>query len=194
MDSYVTGAMIKRLREAQNKTQSELAEQIGVSDKAVSKWETGKGLPDISMIQSLAEALGVSVIELMSGENVTNRNKSCNIMRSKFYVCSICGNIIHTTGEVLVSCCGVTLPMLEAEDVDEAHRIQIEDVEDEYFLTVEHSMSKEHYISFVAHVTSDRFQMVKLYPEGNDQTRLILLGRGLLYLFCNRHGLMRQKL
>ena len=194
MDTYVTGATVKRLRESRKMTQAELAEKVGVSDKAISKWETAKGLPDISLIQPLAKALGVSVIELMSGEHIINRNLSCNILRSKFYVCPICGNVIHTTGDAVISCCGVTLPALEAEETDEEHKIQIEDVEDEHFITVEHTMTKEHYISFLAYVTSDRFQMVKLYPEGNAQTRMNLRGRGVLYLYCNKHGLMKQKM
>ena len=194
MNTYITGAAIKRLRENQNMTQAELAEKIGVSDKAVSKWETVKGLPDISLIQPLAKALGISVIELMSGESVINRNISCNMLRSKIYVCPICGNVIHTTGDALVSCCGVTLPALEAEETDGQHKIKIQTVEDEHFLTIDHDMTKEHYISFVAYVTADRFQLVKLYPEGNAETRLNLRGRGVMYLYCNRHGLMKQKI
>lgn len=193
MNTYITGATIKRLREGKKLTQAELAEKIGVSDKAVSKWETAKGLPDIALIQPLAKALGVSVLELMSGETVINRNISCNLLRTKFYVCPICGNVIHATGDALVSCCGVTLPALEAEETDEQHRIQIQNVEDEHFLTVDHDMTKEHYISFIAYVTADRLQLVKLYPEGNAETRLNLRGRGVLYLYCNRHGLMKQK-
>ena len=193
MNTYITGVTIKRLREEQKMTQAELAEKIGVSDKAVSKWETAKGLPDIALIQPLAKALGVSVLELMSGETVINRNISCNMLRTKFYVCPICGNVIHAAGDALVSCCGVTLPALEAEETDEQHRIQIQNVEDELFLTVDHDMTKEHYISFIAYVTADRLQLVKLYPEGNAETRLNLRGRGVLYLYCNRHGLMKQK-
>lgn len=194
MNTYVTGATIKRLREGRKMTQAELAEKIGVSAKAVSKWETAKGLPDISLIQPLAKNLGVSVIELMSGEHIINRNISCNILRSKFFVCPVCGNVLHTTGDALISCCGVTLPALESEETDEEHKIQIENVEDEHFVTIDHEMTKEHYISFVAYLTSDRFQMVKLYPEGNAQTRLNLRGRGVLYLYCNKHGLMKQKI
>ena len=193
MNTYVTGAVIKRLREERGLTQAQLAGLIGVSDKAVSKWETAKGLPDITLIDPIAKALGVSVMELMSGEAVTNRNVSGNMLRSKLYVCPICGNVVHCTGETVVSCCGVTLPPLEAEETDDDHAVTIEAVEDEQFITVHHPMTKEHYISFVAYVTSDRFQMVKLYPEGNAETRLQLRGRGFLYLYCNRHGLMKKK-
>ena len=66
MNQYITGAMIKRLREEKKISQNKLAETIGVSDKAVSRWETGRGYPDITLIEPLAEALGVSVIELFS--------------------------------------------------------------------------------------------------------------------------------
>lgn len=194
MDNYITGVTIKRLREEKGITQTELAEQIGVSSKAVSKWETAKGLPDISLIESLATALGVSVMELMSGNTVINKNVSSNMLRSKFYVCPVCGNIVHTTGDALISCCGITLPPLEAEDTDGEHEINIEKVEDEFFVTVNHDMTKEHFISFIAHLTSDRVQFVKLYPEGNAETRLSLRGRGYLYVCCNKHGLMKKKI
>ena len=194
MNTYVTGNTIKHLREKRSMTQAELAEKIGVSNKTISKWETAKGLPDISLLQSLAQALGLSVIELMNGEHIINKNVSANMLRSKFYVCPICGNAIHTLGSVVVSCCGITLPALEAEEADDDHAVTIENVEDEHFITVHHPMTKAHYISFVAFVTSDRIQMVKLYPEGNAETRLQLRGMGYLYYCCNQHGLFRKKI
>ena len=194
MNTYITGPAIKLLREKQNLTQAELAEKIGVSSKTISKWETAKGLPDITLLQPLAQALGVSVIELMNGESITNQNVSGNMLRCKFYVCPICGNVIHTTGNTLVSCCGITLPALEAEEMDEEHTLTMESVEDEKFVTIDHPMTKEHYISFLAYVTSDRLQMVKLYPEGNAETRFQLRGRGYLYFYCNHHGLFKKKI
>lgn len=193
MNTYITGTAIKKLREAKGITQLQLADEIGVSSKAVSKWETAKGLPDISLIESLSKALGVSVMELMSGETVTNRNSSFNILFSKFYVCPVCGNIIHATGEALISCCGITLPPLEAEESDGDHTVSIEPVEDERFITVNHPMTKNHFISFIAYVATDRVQFVKLYPEGNAETRMQFRGRGFLYIYCNRHGLMKIK-
>ena len=194
MDTYITGATIKSLREKKGFTQSQLAELLGVSSKAVSKWETGKGFPDITLIEPLAKALSVSVMELLSGNAVSNKNISANILRSNFYVCPICNNIIRTVGDAVVSCCGITLPPLEAEEPDELHEISIEKVEDEHFVTVQHPMTKQHYISFLCYITSDRVQFVKLYPEGNAETRLNFRGRGYLYLYCNKHGLMKQKI
>ena len=133
-------------------------------------------------------------MELMSGNTVINRNVSSNLLRSKIYVCPVCGNILHSTGDAVISCCGIPLPPLEAEEPDEAHRFTVENVEDEHFITIDHDMTKSHYISFIAFVTGDRFTMVKLYPEGNAQTRIQLRGRGYLYSFCNRHGLFRQRI
>ena len=193
MNTYVTGATIRQLRESRKLTQAELAETIGVSSKTVSKWETGKGLPDISLLQPLAGALGISLIELMNGEHIINKNISANMLRSKFHVCPLCGNVIHSTGSAVVSCCGITLPALEAEEGDEDHAITIENVEDEHFVTIRHPISKEHFISFVAYVTTDRCRMVKFYPEGNAETRLQLRGMGYLYYYCNRHGLFRMR-
>lgn len=193
MNNYITGATIKQLRETRGLTQTQLAEKIGVSAKAVSKWETAKGLPDITLIEPLSRALGVCVMELMSGDTVTNQNVSSNILRSKFYVCPVCGNVIRTTGNAVISCCGITLPALEAEETDGEHKINIEKVEDEYFVTLNHEMTKTHFISFIAHLTSDKVNFVKFYPEGNAETRLGLRGKGYLYIYCNKHGLMKQK-
>ena len=193
MDSYVTGATIKNLRENKGLTQAELAQILGVSSKTVSKWETAKGLPDITLLEAIAGALSVSVMELMTGAAVTNRNRASNILRSKFYVCPLCGNVIRTVGDAVVSCCGIRLPPLEAESPDWEHSITIEKVEDEHFITVHHPMTKSHYISFIACLTSDRVQFVKLYPEGNAETRLSLRGGGWLYFYCNKHGLMKKK-
>ncbi len=194
MNTYITGAVIKRLRENKNLTQIELAEKIGVSSKAVSKWETGKGLPDISLIEPLGSALGVSVMELMSGDTVINKNISSNVLRSKFYVCPVCSNVIQAMGDAVISCCGIKLPPLEAEEIDGAHEITVEKVEDEHFITVNHDMTKTHFISFIAYLTTDRVQFVKLYPEGNAETRFQFRGNGYLYIYCNKHGLMKMKI
>lgn len=193
MNSYVTGMTIKVLREKRGITQAALGDQLGVSSKAVSKWETGKGLPDIALLQPLGEALGVSVIELMRGECIVNQNRASNMARTRLYVCPVCGNVIHSIGDAFVSCCGITLPALEAEDADREHILTIEAVEDECFLAIHHSMTKEHFISFIAFVTPDRVQMVKFYSEGNAETRMSLRGHGTIYWYCNQHGLFKKK-
>ncbi|MDO4489424.1 MAG: helix-turn-helix domain-containing protein, partial [Eubacteriales bacterium] len=181
METYVTGSTIKRLREKAGLTQAALADILGVSDKAVSKWETGRGYPDITMLEGLAKSLRVSVTELLSGEEIINRNVSANMKKSKFYVCPVCGNVIIGTGEAGISCCGIQLPPLEAEGEDSEHEIVQERVEDETFITIKHEMTKEHYISFVAYVTDDSFQLVKFYPEGNAEARFKIRAFGKLY-------------
>ena len=194
MNTYVTGSTIRQLREAKGLTQAELAEMLSVSAKTISKWETAKGLPDISLLEPLAAALGVSVLELMQGEPIINRNRAANLLRSKLYVCPLCGNVLHATGQAVVSCCGITLPALdiaEAEDADEHHQLTVERVEDELFVTLHHPMEKNHYISFLAYLTGDKLQLVKLYPEGDASARFSLRGAGVLYFYCNCHGLMK---
>ena len=191
MDRYVTGAVIRRLREKKKITQEELAGMIHVSGKAVSKWETGQGFPDISLLEPLAQALDISVIELLSGEDIRNTNRSFKMARGKFYVCPVCGNVIIATGETVVSCCGITLPPLEAEPADEEHAIRKEIAEDEFFVSVDHPMTKEHYISFLAAVSDFGVQLVKLYPEGNAEARFKIDRVKTLYAYCNRHGLFR---
>ncbi len=191
MNQYVTGAMIKRLREGRRMTQQQLAEKIGVSDKTVSKWETGRGYPDISLIEPLSDALGVSVIELFSGEDVINTNKAFNMRRISFYVCPVCGNVIQSTGEAIVSCCGIVLPPLEAEPADEDHAILVERTEDEYYVHVDHEMSKTHYISFIVAAKFDGYELVKLYPEGRAEARFKISKTKELYCFCNWHGLFK---
>ncbi|MCQ2510193.1 MAG: helix-turn-helix domain-containing protein [Lachnospiraceae bacterium] len=189
MNQYVTGAIIKELREMKHWTQSELAEKLNVSDKTISKWETAKGYPDITLLEPIARVFGISLTELLSGNAITNMNVSANMLRSKFYVCPICGNVIHSMGEMAVSCHGVQLMPEQTEESDENHMILIERIEDEYFVQIPHSMTKEHYISFIAALSSDGAQIVKLYPEGSPEARLKIRGVKRIYCFCNRDGL-----
>lgn len=193
MDQYVIGSMIKKLRESRNMTQSELAERLYVSDKAISKWETGKGYPDISLIEDLAKVLGVSVAELMSGSDIMNTNRTFNMQRINFYVCPICGNVIVGTGESMISCHGITLSPLQAEEPDDAHRLEIENIEDEYYVTIDHEMSKGHYISFIAAVRDNGYEFIKLYPEGAAEARLKISRTKWIYYFCNHHDLYRVR-
>ncbi|HBQ63801.1 MAG TPA: XRE family transcriptional regulator [Clostridiales bacterium] len=193
MQQYVTGNTIKTLREKKGYTQRQLAEVLAVSDKTISKWETQKGLPDISLLEPLARSLGVSVAELLSGECIINRNRAGNLLRTNFYVCPLCGNVILSVGEGSFSCCGIALPVQEREEPDEAHAFSVERIEDDFYITLTHPMTKMHYISFFALITPDRVQMKKLYPEQNPEARFPLCGQGLMYAWCNQHGLFQLK-
>ena len=179
MDNYVTGSTVRSLRENKGMTQDELAARIHVSAKAVSKWETGKGFPDV---------------RLLSGCVVHNRNKAANMLRGRLYVCPVCGNIIQASGEAVVSCCGITLPAQEAEEADEDHRIRTEVTEDEYYVSLQHPMAKEHFISFLLAVSDSGSQFVKLYPEGNAEAHFKIRGVKVLYAYCNRHGLYQYRI
>ena len=189
MNQYVTGAVIKELREKKRMTQVELAEKLCVSDKTISKWETAKGYPDISLLEPIAKVFGISITELISGNAVSNVNVSANMLRSKFYVCPVCGNVIHSMGEAVLHCHGIMLTPCQPEETDEHHMIFIERVEDEYFVRIEHDMTKQHYISFIAGLSSDKIQMIKLYPEGNAEARIKINGVKRIFFYCNRDGL-----
>ena len=189
MNQYVTGAVIKKLREKKNMTQAELAARLNVSDKTVSKWETGKGYPDITLIEPLASALKLSVIELLAGRDITNTNRSFNMLRLQVYVCPICGNTILATGETVISCCGIQLPPLEADVPDSEHVLRIEVVDGEYYLQLDHPMTKEHFIPFMAAVRYDGWEMIRLYPEGPAEARFRISGVRRLLWYCNHHGL-----
>ena len=189
MNQYVTGAVIKELRQKNSMTQVQLAARLGVSDKTVSKWETGKGYPDITLLEPIAQAFRVSVAELLSRSPVQNANVSANMLRSQFYVCPICGNVIHSIGEAAITCHGVLLQPEMAEESDEQHKIFIEKAEDEYYVRVQHEMTKTHYISFIAAVSSERIQLVKRYPEEEAEARFKMQGVRKIFFFCNKDGL-----
>lgn len=193
MDHYVTGTVIRSLREKMGMTQAELAGKLCVSDKAVSKWENGRGFPDVSLLEPLGQALHISVAELLCGQAVVNGNRAANMLKSRFYVCPVCGNAIFARGEAVISCCGIQLPALDAEEADEAHGISAERVEDEIFVSVDHPMDKDHYLSFIAYVTPDRCETAALYPEGAAEARFFRRGSGRVYVYCNRHGLFMRK-
>ncbi len=192
MNQYVTGAVIKELREKHKLTQSELADKLNVSDKTISKWETGKGYPDITLLEPIAEAFGVSVTELISGKAISNVNVSANMLRSQFYICPVCGNIIHSMGEAVIQCHGVQLLPCHAEEADEKHKIIIERDADEFYVYIDHEMTKKHYITFIAALSGEKLQLTKLYPEGNAETRFKVNGVKKILYYCNRDGLFQM--
>ena len=189
MNQYITGAVIKKLREKYNLTQAELAEKLSISDKTVSKWETGRGYPDISLLEAIAGVFGISIAELISGNEINNINVSANMLRSKFYVCPVCGNIIHSMGEAVIHCHGVLLTPCQAEQSDEQHKINIEITENDYYIKIDHDMTKKHYISFVAALSPDKIEIIKLYPEGNAEARFNTRGVKRILFYCNKDGL-----
>ena len=192
MNQYVTGAVIKRLREKLKLTQIQLADFLGVSDRTVSKWETGRGFPDITFLEPLAKILKVSVAELFSGAEIENGNRSANLSKSNFYVCPVCGNTIFSVGKACVSCCGIQLPPLEVENEfhpAEKHKIIVQKDGGEIFVRMNHEMTKTHYISWFACVRLDSVEFAKMYSEQNAEARFRNAGKCRIYAYCIKHGL-----
>ena len=194
MDCAKVGAFIRRLRTEKGLTQRQLAENLHISDKAVSKWERGLGCPDLSLWADLSRLLGAQIEAMLSGEPDENACVGGNMKKARYYVCPACNNVLLSTGEADISCCGRKLEPLVAHKAEETEKLLVETVEDEWFITSEHSMEKEHYISFVAFATGDRVQLIKLYPEWNMQVRIHRGGHGMLLWYCTQHGLQYQLL
>lgn len=194
MDQEKTGALIRRLRINSGLTQKQLAECINVSDKAVSKWECGNGCPDISVLSELAEVFKTDIQTLLSGEINKNESEKGNMKKAKFYICKECGNIVISTSEAAVSCCGKKLTAAEPQKAEEADMLKMEDLGGEWFVSSEHEMTKDHYISFVAYVNDSSAMIFKQYPEWNLQLTMPLYRTGQLVWYCTKHGLFRQNI
>ena len=194
MNQIKTGNLIRILRQGQNLTQKQLAEKIHISDKAVSKWETGNGCPDISLLTALAEVFHVNLEVLLSGEIIENESEIGNMKKLKFYVCPDCGNIITSTSEAEISCCGKKLTALTPKKADDSQKLNMEDIGGEWFLSSEHEMTKEHYISFVAYQNDSTVIMNKQYPEWNLQVRMPLYKTGRIVWYCKKCGLLFQNI
>lgn len=189
MDCIKVGKLILSLRKEKQLTQKQLATAINISDKTVSKWERGLGCPDVSLLRALSEILGVDTAQLLAGCLDTNAADGGNMKRIKFYVCPNCGNIINSTADAEITCCGRKLEALIAKPADETHRAIVQVVDNQHYITLSHEMSKAHFISFVARVTSDRLVLVRLYPEQDAQLYLPITFGDKIYFYCNRHGL-----
>lgn len=194
MDCTKVGKLLYDLRKEKRMTQKEIADKMNISDKTVSKWERGLGCPDISLLSELSDIFGVNIEKILQGDLSINDTDGGNMKRIKFYVCPACGNIITSTGLGEISCCGRKLESLQVQEINEEHNLQTTQVENDYYITFNHEMTKEHYISFVAYVMFDRVHLVKLYPEQNAEVRIPIMRKGNLYFYCSKHGLMKQKI
>lgn len=189
MDCNKVGKLILSLRKENRMTQKQLADAMNISDKAISKWERGLGCPDVSLLRELSEILDVNIERILLGNLEPNDADGGNMKKVKFYVCSNCGNTLTATGEAEVSCCGRKLVPLVPNLADEIHKLTVEEVENDFYVTFTHEMSKTHYISFIAYVTCDRALLIKLYPEQNGEVRFPKMYGGKIYYCCSQHGL-----
>ena len=190
------GSLIFQLRKEKNLTQKQLGEKLGLSDKTISKWERGLGCPDISLLRDISKIFNVNIEKILLGDLQENDINGGNMKRIKFYVCPNCGNVINSTGDGDFSCCGRKLEALVPKVMNENHSINIEEVENDYYVEINHEMTKDHFISFVAYVTYDRVLLIKLYPEQSPTVRFPRLcgkfERGKFYMYCNQHGLLMK--
>lgn len=194
MDSDKIGRLIYQLRKEKGFTQVQLANQLHVSDKAVSKWERGLGCPDVSLLADLAGILDVDLEKLLSGQMEVNQRLGGNMKKLHFYICPVCGNVVTAMIETGVLCCGKKLKALEPQRPGEEEKLDVSAVEDDFFITSGHPMTREHYISFVALLTDDCLVLRKQYPEWGLEARIPAFARGKLFWYCTKHGLFCQKI
>ena len=194
MDAGKIGKLIYELRKEKHMTQRALAERLLVSDKAVSKWERGLGCPDLSLLPGLSAVLEVDLEKLLAGELGENDIIGGNMKKTKFYICPSCGNVVTAMADTAVSCCGKKLQAVEPRKAEGDEKLKVEVIENEYFITADHPMTREHYITFVALLTGDTLVLRKQYPEWDLQTRIPTLAHGRLLWYCSRHGLFYQLL
>ena len=194
MDQIRTGSLIRQLRTERGLTQKQLAERINVSDKAVSKWERGNGCPDVSLLTALAEVLDTDIQALLSGSIEKNESEKGDMKKLRFYVCRDCGNIMTATSDAAVTCCGSRLSPIEAKKADENHQLKVEDIGGEWYITSDHPMTKEHYISFAAYVSDSSVMMFRQYPEWQVNITIPMYRSGKLVWYCNECGLLCQEL
>ena len=192
MDATKIGELICTLRKEKGLTQLQLAERLNVSDKAVSKWERGLGCPDVSLLARLSQVFAVDLEKLLAGELDPNSQAAGNLKNLHFYVCPACGNLVTALVDTPVSCCGKKLTALTAQKAGPEEKLSVEIIENDYFISSDHEMTKDHYISFVAFLTGDTVLLRKQYPEWNLQTRLPVFAHGRLLWYCTRHGLFYQ--
>ena len=190
MECVKIGDLIAKKKKKKNLTQKNIADALGIQNKTVSKWECGLGCPDLSLWPELSAILGVDMKPMMEGEITSNKPDSGNIDKIRFYVCPSCGNILVSTGSASIFCCGRKLERILPTDATIAPKITVEEMDTDYFITFDHPMTKEHYISFMAFVKSDRVFLNRLYPEQSPSCRFPIITGGKLYVYCNKHGLL----
>ena len=192
MDCEKIGKLIYSLRTERKLTQKKLAEYMNISDKAISKWERGLGCPDIALLPELSNIFGVNLENLLAGELDANDLVGGNMKKLNFYVCPSCGNLLTGSNGAVISCCGKKLPALTLQEAEDTEKLTVEKMENDFFISTDHEMTKDHYITFVAILTGDSIMLRKQYPEWNIQTRIPYFGHGMLVWYCTKHGLFYQ--
>lgn len=194
MDCAKTGEMIRSLRKEKGLTQQRLADQLRISPKTISKWEQGRGAPDVSLWPALSAILGADMHKLIAGQMQPNRRDGGKVRSAKFYVCPLCGSIHWGTGEAELLCCGRRVEALTPIPAPEMLNLKGEEIDGEMFVTFQHPMTKTHHVAFAALVKEERVIFIRLYPEQNPEFDLpFTRGLGMLYLYDTQEGLFRTR-
>ena len=194
MDNVKIGKLIYQLRKENHMTQLQLADQMNISDKAVSKWERGLGCPELSLLPSLSKIFNVDLEKLLSGELNANEILGGNMKKMHFYICPACGNMITAMTDTNISCCGKKMKSLQPQKANDDDKLNVEMVENDFYITSSHAMEREHHIAFVALLTGDSIMIKKQYPEWGLQVRIPIFAHGRLLWYCNQHGLFCKKI
>ena len=165
MDNAKIGRLIYALRKEKGMTQRQLAECMNISDKTVSKWERGLGCPDVSLLSELSNLFHVDLSEMLRGQLTTNDILGGSMKRIRFYVCPSCGNVLTALTDTSISCCGKKLQPQEWKKAESPDELAVEKIENDYYISTGHEMTREHYITFVGLMTSDTVMLKKQYPE-----------------------------
>lgn len=189
MDNIKVGRLIAQLRREKDLTQQNIADALSISNKTVSKWECGLGLPDVSLWSDLSTIFGVDMAQMMEGEITPNRPDMGNLNRIKFYVCPTCNNVLTSTGSASIHCCGKKLEQAVPQENEQTPAITVEQIDVDYYITFDHEMTREHYILFSAYVKNDKIYLTRLYPEQSPAVRIPSTPGGKFYLYCVRDGL-----
>lgn len=190
MDCAKIGRLIAQLRKEKGLTQKNIADALSISNKTVSKWECGLGCPDVSLWSDLSIILGIDMKQMMDGEITMNQPDRGNINKIRFYVCPSCNNILFSTGGSSIFCCGRKMEQLTPVENENTPQITVEVSDTDYFITIDHEMTRDHYILFAAYVNSDKVFLNRLYPEQNANVRIPIMTGGKLYIYCVKHGLV----
>ena len=192
VDKEKIGTLIRSLRKEKGLTQKELAEILSVSDKTVSKWERGKGIPDISIMLSLSNIFGIEIEKMLEGEIRYDEFITDNMEKTKYYICPQCGNIITSVKEVSLSCCGRRLENHIPKPAGDKGRLVFLKSDTGYGIMNHYPMTKDDYISFISIITEDRGLLIKTYPEWDKMYHISCFEKGIVVWYSKKDGLLYQ--
>lgn len=191
MNPEKTGSIIKAARIKKRWTQKQLADAISVTDKAVCKWETGHGCPDITLLSQLSKVLEIDIQSILRGEFVKSPDIAGNMNRVKFYRCPTCGNLVTSVKEIEISCCGNKLIAVEARQSDEKKYVPIiSEFDGQFSVKFDHPMTKDDFIANVIAVQYDKILVINLFAEQEAIVTLPQIGGLRLYLITSKDGLI----